>query len=68
MTLSPAMLDRIRQGWGDVPEIRLLLGENDRLRGALTRIAAHEDCGFLRSDCFEVMINSAQVALGEREP
>ena len=35
MPLPPTMLERIRQGWGDVPEIRLLLDENERLREAM---------------------------------
>ena len=35
VTLSPAMLEYLRARCGDVPEIRLLLDENERLREAL---------------------------------
>jgi len=35
VTLSPAMLEYLRARCGDVPEIRLLLEENERLREAM---------------------------------
>ena len=37
MTLRPDMLERIKAGWGDVPEIRLLLAALAEMREDLMR-------------------------------
>ena len=74
MTLSPAMLEYLRARCGDVPEIRLLLEENERLRETLR--ACDRACevalmspigpGVWRDGCRAV--RDFVTALGEREP
>ena len=76
MTLSPAMLERIRQGWGDVPEIRLLLDENERLREEIGTTSTRLHFARLQSrfpdPIADSLIESAheglRAALGEPKP
>ena len=37
MSLTPDMLERIKAGWGDVPEVRLLLNALSEMREDLMR-------------------------------
>jgi len=74
VTLSPVMLERIRQGWGDVPEIRLLIEEVGRLRdvlGAISRADLPIQIGGSISDpgaSLRWCARQARNTLGEREP
>lgn len=84
VTLSPAMLERIRKGWGDVPEIRLLLIDmaemreelmrcgswavSDRIDGCLPKLAAQRIRDIALRACWPEEAEKYRIALGEREP